>query len=186
MTIKEGRIISPIPTGSGAYVLHKTLEARMHVTGSKVTIPAGPCFLPSSLSWPYPKSCLNPYDSGSWPFFCQTVHSPCNHCPSSMLDQFMRPYSSPAQRLHYQTDLRWYTKASLKMADRVTSISRFTAEMVRRELNYNQPVKIIYCGIDEICFRPGPLENTMACGCFSLETLPVGRGSSGLQLLPGG
>jgi len=72
-----------------------------------------------------------------------------------VLDTFMHSYSSPAQWLHYRTDLRCFTQASLKIADRVTAISRFTADMIRSELHYHKPVRIIYCGIDEHRFRPG-------------------------------
>ncbi|MBW2050438.1 MAG: glycosyltransferase family 4 protein, partial [Deltaproteobacteria bacterium] len=71
-----------------------------------------------------------------------------------VLDPYMQRYSNLAQRLHYRTDLRWFTKASLRMASMVTAVSRFTAEMVKRELDYQSPVRVIYNGIDADRFRP--------------------------------
>jgi len=71
-----------------------------------------------------------------------------------VLDQYMQEYSTLPQRIHYKTDLRWFTKASLEMADVITCVSRFTAEMVRRELKYKHPIKVIYNGINTGQFIP--------------------------------
>jgi L-malate glycosyltransferase len=149
-------IISPAPTGSGAHVLHTILQA---------------CI-------PYYKVCA--YDP-KWtllpptlPLLCRPRNADLIHTtpdyaiffawPSVplvvtalhlVMDPFMRAYSSRAQWFHYRTDLKWFTQASLKIADRVTAISQFTADMVKSELHYHRPIRIIYCGIDEQNFRPG-------------------------------
>ena len=149
-------IISPISTGSGAFVLHKTLEA--HITDYRVHgyHPAWtlfPPFLPFFGSNQKAALIHTTPDHGLFFFrlaipLVITVHH-------LVLDRFMRPFSSPSQRLHYRTDLKWFTNVSLRIADRVTSISRFTANMVQHELGYSRPIRIIYNGINANRFKPG-------------------------------
>ena len=58
------------------------------------------------------------------------------------------------QRIHYKTDIRWFTKAFLEVEDLVTCVSQFTGKMVRRELKYKRPMKVIYNGVDTDQFSP--------------------------------
>ena len=71
-----------------------------------------------------------------------------------VLDQYMQKYSTLPQRIHYKTDLRWFTKASIRIATMVTAVSHFTAEMVRKELKYKCSIRVIYNGIDTGRFIP--------------------------------
>ncbi|MAV30701.1 MAG: lipopolysaccharide 1,2-N-acetylglucosaminetransferase [Cycloclasticus sp.] len=71
-----------------------------------------------------------------------------------VLDAFMRAYSSPLQNLHYQTDLKWFTKKSVNLASSITAVSRFTAGLVAKELVLKKPINVIYNGIDEAAFKP--------------------------------
>ncbi len=71
-----------------------------------------------------------------------------------VLDSFMDPYSSPLQRIHYKTDLRYFTFQSLRLADAVTSVSKFTAMLVQQHTGYTGKIKTIYNGIDTSTFRP--------------------------------
>jgi glycosyltransferase involved in cell wall biosynthesis len=73
-----------------------------------------------------------------------------------VLDGWMLPYSSFLQRLHYRTDLRLFTVNALKKAHRVTAVSKFTAGLVRKDLAFLRPIKIIYNGVDSEFFRPKP------------------------------
>lgn len=66
----------------------------------------------------------------------------------------MQQYSGILQRIHYRTDLRWCIKAALKRASRVTSVSRFTAELVRKELGYDGDIHVITNGVDAELFTP--------------------------------
>lgn len=152
----NSRIISPIPTGSGAFVFHKTLDA--HIPGYQVRsytpeLTLFPPILPFLGLTRKAKLIHTTPDHGlffrkpSVPMVVTALHL--------VFDRFMQPYSSSTQWLHYRTDLRWFTKASLRMADRVTAISRFTANMVQRELCYDQPIQVIYNGIETDLFRPG-------------------------------
>lgn len=71
-----------------------------------------------------------------------------------VLDPFMKDYSSLIQRIHYATDLRWFTKKSLERADSITAVSQFTADLARRDLGIEISIKVIYNGVDEMRFCP--------------------------------
>lgn len=77
-----------------------------------------------------------------------------------LLDPFMHPYSSAAQRIHYATDLRLFTLQSLARAAAVTSVSRFTALIARQELGFQADIRVIYNGIDSAVFKPPAQKNT--------------------------
>lgn len=70
-----------------------------------------------------------------------------------VLDAFMKHYSSLVQNIHYQSDLKWFTRQSVNNASVITSVSQFTAELVSKELAIDD-VKVIYNGIDQNRFYP--------------------------------
>ena len=153
--MKNGLIISPIPTGSGAYVLHKMLEAGIEnyrVHGYNPYLTLFPPVLPFIGCVDKP---LAVHTTPDYALFFRRKGIPLiltvHHI---VLDQYMQKYSTLPQRIHYKTGLRWFTKTSLKMANIVTAVSHFTAEMVRTELKYNRPIKVIYNGIDTGQFSP--------------------------------
>lgn len=149
------RIISPVPTGCGAYVFHKMLEARIpgyRVCGYRPEWTVFPPLLPfvspvgkPSIIHSAPDHALF-FSRPSVPLVITVLHL--------VLDPFMVLYSNLLQRLHYQTDLRWFTKISIRMANRVTAISRFSAAMVKEELGFKATVPVIYPGIDTCLFKP--------------------------------
>jgi glycosyltransferase involved in cell wall biosynthesis len=71
-----------------------------------------------------------------------------------VLDPFMQDYSSLLQKIHYRTDLRYFTRLSLKQADILTAVSYFTADLVKQDMGLNQEIRVIYNGIDESVFVP--------------------------------
>lgn len=71
-----------------------------------------------------------------------------------VLDKEMRPHSSLLQRIHYSTDLSWWTKWAVRHADRITAVSEYTADLVRRELNCQREIVVIPNGIDTGHFCP--------------------------------
>ena len=71
-----------------------------------------------------------------------------------VLDAWMRPYSSLLQKVHYAADLRLWTRMAVSKASRVTAVSLFTADLVKRDLPLDKPITVIYNGVDEKCFRP--------------------------------
>jgi glycosyltransferase involved in cell wall biosynthesis len=75
-----------------------------------------------------------------------------------VLDKFMWDYSTWIQRIHYTTDLCYFTKRAIACSNVVTSVSAFTANLVKHELGCKQEIKIIYNGVDSDVFTP--LKNT--------------------------
>ncbi len=50
----------------------------------------------------------------------------------------MKNYSSPLQNMHYQSDLKWFTRQSVKNASIITAVSHFTAALIRKELDVRE------------------------------------------------
>ncbi len=150
------KIFSPMARGNGAYVIHKILAQK----------------IPD-----YSICSYNPY----WSLISPTLLFLCNSKSSAdiihttpdyacwftkkgtplvitfhnyVIDPFMASYSSLLQRIHYKTNLLYFTKLALKKAAAVTSVSKFTAQLLRRDLGYNGKIKVIYNGVDTNLFRP--------------------------------
>ena len=152
---KKKHIVSPIATGSGAYVIHSLLEKNIQeyrVAGYNPYWTLLPFLLP--LSTPIRGADLVHTTPDYARFFYQ------KHIPlvltfhNYVLDHWMRKYSSWMQWIHYATDLRLWTRLSLKKVQTLTAVSRFTARLVRHNLKISQPVKVIYNGIDANHFTP--------------------------------
>lgn len=154
-------ITSPIATGNGAYIVHRLLESC--IPGYEV-IP------------------FNPYRTLFPPFLSQVcrgrradmVHTTPDYAifharkdaplvvtfHNYVLDRFMGRYSSVLQNIHYQTDLKLFTKLAVRKATAVTAVSRFTAALVEKEMKLSSSsVRVIYNGVDHSLFTPSPTRN---------------------------
>jgi len=152
----ERNIISPMGRGNGAYFLHKMLERC--VKGYRVR-DYNPRWEYFPLAFPFFFHNENPsliHTTPDYGFFFTRSGIPLvltvHHL---VLDSFMRQYSSLAQRIHYRTDLLFFTRISIIKAAALTAVSEFTAKMVRDELGFTGPIRIIYNGIDTVRFSPG-------------------------------
>lgn len=148
------QVLSPMPTGSGAIVIHRQLEA--HLQGYEV--------VSYDPRWEYVPFLLGGFSRRR----AAIVHTVADHAyflaqrgvpliisfQNYVLDSFMRPYSSFIQRIHYRTDLRLFTRLALGRATAVSAVSQFTADIVRHDLSYDGPVRIIPNAIDESRFYP--------------------------------
>jgi glycosyltransferase involved in cell wall biosynthesis len=148
------RILSPMPTGSGSYVLHQQLAE--HLDGYRLR--------PYSPWWTLCPPALPLFSRGR----ADLIHSAADYgcffrrsgvplvatIHNYVCDSFMRPYSSRLQYLHYRTDLRLFTRRTLAVADRVVAISRFVEERVAEDLGVSVPMRLIYNGVDERRFVP--------------------------------
>lgn len=146
---------SPMATGNGAFVIHKILESR--IPGYKVH--------------PY-----NPYHTLFPPLLylqhqslkTRLIHTTPDyaffHCKKNVpliltfhnyiLDPFMRQHSSLLQNIHYQTDLKLFTKLAADKANAITAVSHFTADLAKKDLPLNSPITVIYNGVDHTLFKP--------------------------------
>jgi len=149
------KIISPIATGNGAFILHKRLEEG--IEGYKVE-----AFNPKMTFFP---PLLYPIGRAKISDIIHTTHDYAvfhkkRGVPmvvtfhNYVLDLYMQAYSSPLQNLHYQTDLKWFTKKSVELATELTAVSQFTADLARSELGLLKPIKVIYNGVNESVFTP--------------------------------
>lgn len=148
------RIVSPLASGNGAYVVHKLLESR--IPGYKVRgyDPRWTYFPPVLRRFADSRAALV-HTTPDYAVFVRSRTAPLVITfHNFVLDAFMRPYSSLAQRLHYRFDLKWWTNMALREARAVTAVSRFTAGMVKRELGYPGNVRVIYNGLDTALFTP--------------------------------
>lgn len=149
------RIVSPMPGGSGAIVVHRMLEERLpHYS----VLPYSPrlTVFPPSLRWRIPRP---PADViHTTPDHAQFMKRPGIPLVSTfhnvVVDAFMAPYSTMLQRLHYRTDLRWFLGNALRISDRITAVSQYTADLVRREFDYEGPIDVIPNGVDTSHFTP--------------------------------
>ncbi len=149
------KISSPMATGNGAYVVHQMLARKIpgyNLCGYNPYWTLFPPILPFIFGGGKADIIHTSPDYAS---FAKRKNTPLVITFHNLvLDQFMMNYSSLAQQIHYKTDLRYFTKKSLKFASVVSSVSQFTADLVREELGYSDEIKVIYNGVDEDLFSP--------------------------------
>jgi len=147
-------IASPMASGSGAYVVHKLLESRIRGYRVRSFDPRWTLFPPLLRRFADPRATLV-HTTPDYAVFVRHPGVPLVVTfHNFVLDDFMRQYSSLAQRLHYRFDLRWWTQKALREAQAVTAVSRFTAGLVKQALGYAGEVRVIYNGIDTQAFTP--------------------------------
>ncbi len=149
-------VVSPVPRGNGAFVVHSCLAERL--AGYKL-LPYSPWrsifppsyyplgrTLPAKVIHAVPDSAIFHVRDGI-PLVL-TLHG-------YAIDRALIPYSSLLQNIHGRTDLRWLHQLAVKRADVITTVSRFTASLAKQDLGIEKPVKVIYNGVDEQRFTPG-------------------------------
>ena len=158
----RNNIISPMATGNGAYIVHKTLESRM--TGYQV-IPFNPyrtLFPPSLLLLGRFCRAGLIHTTPDYAFFHVRRNIPLILTfHGYVLDRFMLDYSSALQNVHCQTDLKIFTKLAVRKADIITAVSRFTANLVRQDMELADSIKVIYNGVDHALFTPHKAKHKM-------------------------
>jgi glycosyltransferase involved in cell wall biosynthesis len=143
-------------TGNGAYIIHRILSSKIpnyHICG------------------------YNPYWTlcpPALPFLCRRqgipdiIHTTPDYAAffkrgkiplvitfhNFVLDKEAVAHSTLLQRIHYQTDLRFFTRKALSAATVVTAVSHFTAKLVKSELGSRGNIQVIYNGVDENKFSP--------------------------------
>ncbi len=149
------RIISPMGIGNGAFVVHKLLEKR--ISGYRV-IPYNPyrtLFPPSLFSLGRSSHADLIHAAPDYAYFFARNNVPLILTfHNYVLDRFMRGYSSVAQNIHYQTDLKVFTRMAIRKAHTLTAVSRFTADLVREDLKLTEDIRVIHNGVDHEIFVP--------------------------------
>lgn len=141
-------------TGNGAYVIHKALAK--NISGYElISLPPRLQYLPVVLPFSINRSADIIHTTPDYATFFRS------HCKklfltfqNFVLDDEMQNYSNVVQRIHYRLDLKWFTSRAVRQADVITSVSRSTAELVRKTLDYSGEMQIIYNGVDTGIFLP--------------------------------
>ena len=148
------RILSPMPRGSGAIVVHRALERQL--PGYRVLDynPWWTLFPPALYAITRGSADLI-HTAPDYAMFSARRNTPCVITfHGYMLDAYMRAYSSPLQWLHYRSDLRLFTKRALARARAVTAVSRFVADLIARDLGFSGNIRVIPNGVDTRLFFP--------------------------------
>ncbi len=148
------QIVSPMPTGSGAIVVHRQLAA--HLNNYKV-VAYNPMweYVPFLLGRFARRRAVLIHTTPDHAYFFARRNAPLIITfHNYVLDSFMRPYSSLIQRIHYRTDLRLFTRLALRRATVVTAVSQFTADLMKRDMQFAGAVRVIPDGIDVNMFQP--------------------------------
>jgi glycosyltransferase involved in cell wall biosynthesis len=148
------KISSPMPTGSGAIIVHNHLEK--HFDDYQIN-----SFSPIYEFFPFLMRAFSDKNANiihTTPDY-GIFHTRKNQklvvtLHNYVLDKEMEPYSSLAQRIHYKTDLRLFTKLSLEKAHIVTAVSQFVADKAKEDMGFKGEINVIPNGIDENFFKP--------------------------------
>lgn len=148
-------IISPMGIGNGAFVVHKLLEKR--IPGYRV-IPYNPyrtLFPPSlfPIGHSHAADIIHTAPDYAW-FFSRKNIPLIVTFHNYVLDRFMADFSNLAQTIHYRTDLKLFTRLSIRKARMITTVSHFTADLVKNDINLSKEIRVIYNGVDQDLFLP--------------------------------
>lgn len=145
-----------MPWGNGAYIVHRSIEKRLK-TYSVLSYNPYLTLFPPLLKFfraEFKNSGLIHTTPDHAVFFRRKTIPLVVSFQNYVLDKWMTPYSSHLQRIHYATDLKWWTCLSIKSAHQITAVSEFTAKTAKEDLGISKPIQIIYNGVDERLFLP--------------------------------
>ena len=150
-------------TGSGAYIIHRILGNKIpnyHICGYNPYWTLCPPVLPFLCRRQGIPDIIHTtpdyaafFKRGKIPLII-TFHS-------FVLDKETKVYSTLLQRIHHQTDLRFFTRKALSAATVVTAVSHFIAKLVKKELGYHGNIQVIYNGVDINTFFPKQKKETV-------------------------
>jgi len=148
------KISSPMPTGSGAIVVHSHLEK--HLSGYRIN--------PYSPKYEYLPFLIRKFSDKNADVIHTTPDYGIFHARKQQklvltihgyfFDDEIQSSCTSIQRIHYKTDLRLFTKLSLQRADVVTAVSQFVADKTKEDLAYKGEIIVIPNGVDEQLFKP--------------------------------
>ncbi|MDJ0738665.1 MAG: glycosyltransferase family 4 protein [Gammaproteobacteria bacterium] len=148
------KILSPVPRGSGVEVLHRSLMQGIDGYVMRTYSPWW-TLLPAALPAFSARDADLVHASADYGWWFHRRGVPLVvtlHNYTS--DQAMRPFSSRLQYVHYRSDLRWFHRATLRVATVVVAISRFIGEIATRDLGVTPHLRLIYNGVDHQRFVP--------------------------------
>jgi len=149
------KVISPMATGSGAYVLHQQLAGKLPGYRMRPFSPWWALVPPMLPFLSSPKADIV-HTGGEYGWLLRQSHVPLVVTVHNYVsDSFMRAYSGRVQYLHNRTLIKYLTRRTVSVADRVVVISRYMEHILRADLGTDVPMRLIYNGVDEDAFVPG-------------------------------
>jgi glycosyltransferase involved in cell wall biosynthesis len=149
------KILSPIASGNGAYIIHRLIAENLnnyHLCAYNPWLTTFPPALYAICRQGNPDII---HTTPDYSIFNKRKNTPLVLTfHNYVLDQYMSPYSSTLQRLHYATDLRFLTRKALKNATVLTAVSQFIANLVADDMKVEKKIRVVYNGIDENLFSP--------------------------------
>jgi len=148
-------IISPMAWGNGAYVVHRLLERHLktyQVVGYHPHWTLFPFLLPAVAST---KGAGLIHTTPDYALFFSRRSIPLViSFQNYVLDPWMRSHSSWIQKIHYATDLRFWSMMAIRKTNFLTAVSQSTARLARKNLKISHPIRVIYNGVDVNLFTP--------------------------------
>lgn len=170
----QPKIASRMPLGSGAIVVHRQIAD--HLDGYELR-----SYSPRMEYFPPLMMLLRDHEADIFhgtPDYSALLSSANQKLVITfhnfVLDDYMKAFSSRAQWLHYQTDLKLLTKIAVRRANVVTAVSEFIAASVREFFDDSFPVRVIPNGIDVGKYAPIDLP---AAQTGSVKVLVCGNAS---------
>ena len=175
-------IISPMATGNGAYIVHKILEKYIPqyiVKRYNPYLTLFPFILKPGVR--ITKNADLIHTSPDYAYFFNKKSIPLIITfHNYVLDVWMKQYSSFLQNIHYKTDLRLFTKLAVQHAHTITAVSRYTAEIIKKDMKVSKPIKVIYNGVDTDLFTPQNHKNNNKIKVFFSGNLTRRKGAQWL------
>jgi L-malate glycosyltransferase len=148
-------VLSPMATGNGAHVIHSTLEKYIQKYQVLSYHPYYTYFPLALLFKTYTKKSDLIHTTPAYAIFSNLRGVPLViSFQNYVLDRWMLKYSTWSQRLHYKTDLRMWFNLAVKRSSAITAVSRFTADLVQRDMKLIKPIRVIYNGVNTNRFVP--------------------------------
>jgi glycosyltransferase involved in cell wall biosynthesis len=151
------KIVSFLPSGNGANVIHDQL-ADAFPEYSLFSYPPRLEYLPFTIPFIAGERCRQAdlihasMDNGL--FFYRKRAPLVVTAHNYVLDTYMRDFSTPLQRLHYATDLRFFTRTTLRLATCIVCVSEFVADLLRERYPVSDRIRVIRNGVDHLRFVP--------------------------------
>ncbi len=154
------KIISPMSRGNGAFVLHKLLEQRLagyRVIPYDSRLTLMPFLLPLIVAR---KQAALIHTAATYAAFFFRPSTPMIITfHNYVLDHWMQPFCSPWQRMHHQYIQRRLTRCAVQKASVITAVSDYIADLAKKDLLIDVPIKVIYNGVDTNRFIPKPAKS---------------------------
>ena len=141
-------------TGNGAIIVHQKLTNKIR---DYRVVPYNPylTLIPPLLGSISPKKALLIHTTPDYAWFLRKKNTPLILTfHNYMLDKEMLAYSSFLQKIHYKTDLRYFTRKALQYSQCLTAVSNFTAQIAQKDLNIKKNIQVIPKGINDTVFYP--------------------------------